>query len=145
MYNPYLRFMGKNIRYCRKRMGLSIDAFAKEIGLAPGFLGLIERGIRGTSIENLVKIADYFNITLEEMIKVDLSTGRSFVKKELDRPRKKLLKTINKMNDAEISLFALLAKDLNKFEIEKTIEIGDTEEFGVIYKNSIISPDFPVT
>ena len=144
MYNPYLSFIGKNIRYCRKRMGLTMNELAKGVGMAPAFLGLVERGQRGTSIDNLVKLSDYLNITLEEMIKFDLSTDKLFIKSNPQNLRKNLLRTIKKMNDAEVSLFALFAKALNKFEIDEIEEIDDldeTEKFGVIYKNSLLSPD----
>ena len=39
----YAKIIGSNIRYERKRRGLTIDDFAKVIGMAPGFLGLIEK------------------------------------------------------------------------------------------------------
>ena len=53
----YAKIIGSNIRYERKRRGLTIDDFAKVIGMAPGFLGLIERGQRGTSVTNMVAIS----------------------------------------------------------------------------------------
>lgn len=34
----YAKIIGSNIRYERKRRGLTIDDFAKVIGMAPGFL-----------------------------------------------------------------------------------------------------------
>ena len=61
----YTKTIGSNIRYERKLRGLTIDDFAKVIGMAPGFVGLIERGQRGTSIANMVRIAEFFDITLD--------------------------------------------------------------------------------
>ena len=117
MNNPYLSFIGKNIRYCRKRMGLTMNELAKGVGMAPAFLGLVERGQRGTSIDNLVKLADYLNITLEEMIKIDLSTGKLFIKNKPQNLRKNLLDFIGDMNDYEVNLLTMIAKDINKFDI----------------------------
>ena len=57
----YNETIGANIRYERRQRGLTIDEFAKVINMAPGFVGLIERGQRGTSMSNIVKIADFFN------------------------------------------------------------------------------------
>ena len=40
----YTQIIGSNIRYERRLRGLTIiDDFAKVIGMAPGFVGLIER------------------------------------------------------------------------------------------------------
>ena len=63
----YAKIIGSNIRYERKRRGLTIDDFAKVIGMAPGFLGLIERGQRGTSVKNMVAIAEFFDISLDDL------------------------------------------------------------------------------
>lgn len=40
-------------------------------------LSLIEAGKNGISVENLEKLADYFNVTLDELVKQDLSKGGS--------------------------------------------------------------------
>lgn len=64
----YNKIIGSNIRYERKKRDLTIEELSDILAIAPGFLGLIERGQRGTSIRNLCKIADFFSLTLDQLI-----------------------------------------------------------------------------
>lgn len=67
------KIIGTNIRFKRKEYNLTIEDLSEIVDIAPGFLGLIERGQRGTSIVNLAKISDFFGVTLDDLIKKDLS------------------------------------------------------------------------
>ncbi len=115
----YAKNIGSKIRFERKSRGLTIDDFAKIIGMAPGFLGLIERGQRGTSIANMVKIAQFFNITLDELI---ITTGHSDgtlssppASNKIDKDRKALISMITTMSDDKIQILTANAKALNKY------------------------------
>ncbi|MDO5388648.1 MAG: helix-turn-helix transcriptional regulator [Clostridia bacterium] len=114
----YTKTIGSNIRYERKLRGLTIDDFAKVIGMAPGFVGLIERGQRGTSIANMVRIAEFFDITMDELITKDLSEGKVSTPKSVNRiekDRKALISMISTMSDEKVQILAANAKALNKY------------------------------
>lgn len=114
----YTQIIGSNIRYERRLRGLTIDDFAKVIGMAPGFVGLIERGQRGTSIANMVRIAEFFEITLDELITKDLAQGRVSTPKsvnKIDKDRKALISMINTMPNDKVQILAANAKTLNKY------------------------------
>ncbi len=55
----YNKLIGSNIRFERQKRDLTIEELSEILNIAPGFLGLIERGQRGTSIKNLCKIAEF--------------------------------------------------------------------------------------
>lgn len=67
------KIIGTNVRFKRQEYNLTIEDLSEIVDIAPGFLGLIERGQRGTSIINLIKISDFFGVTLDDLIKKDLS------------------------------------------------------------------------
>lgn len=67
------KIIGTNVRFKRQEYNLTIEDLSEIVDIAPGFLGLIERGQRGTSIVNLIKISDFFGVTLDDLIKKDLS------------------------------------------------------------------------
>lgn len=69
----YNKIIGSNIRFERQKLELTIEELSEILNIAPGFLGLIERGQRGTSIRNLCRIADFFSITLDDLVRKDLS------------------------------------------------------------------------
>lgn len=114
----YTQTIGSNIRYERKLRGLTIDDFAKVIGMAPGFVGLIERGQRGTSIANMVRIAEFFEITLDELITKDLAQGKVSTPKsvnKIEKDKKALISMIGSMADDKVQILAANAKALNKY------------------------------
>ena len=110
----YAKIIGSNIRYERKRRGLTIDDFAKVIGMAPGFLGLIERGQRGTSVKNMVAIAEFFDISLDDLITKDLSNGGADMKDMENtrsaKARRALKSLVSSLTEDEIVSLLLLLR-----------------------------------
>ncbi len=128
----YTKTIGSNIRYERKLRGLTIDDFAKVIGMAPGFVGLIERGQRGTSIANMVRIAEFFDITLDELITKDLSEGKVSTPKsvnKVDKDRRALISMISTMSENKVQILAANAKALNKYIPTPNAKEAMLEEF----------------
>lgn len=128
----YTKTIGSNIRYERKLRGLTIDDFAKVIGMAPGFVGLIERGQRGTSIANMVRIAEFFDITLDELITKDLSEGKVSTPKsvnKIDKDRRALISMISTMSENKVQILAANAKALNKYIPTPNAKEAMLEEF----------------
>jgi len=60
--------IGKRIRRLRLANGLSVDELSTLLGLTPGFLGLIERGQRGTSIASYIKLSNIFKVSLDYLL-----------------------------------------------------------------------------
>ena len=114
----YAKIIGSNIRYERKRRGLTIDDFAKVIGMAPGFLGLIERGQRGTSVKNMVAIAEFFDISLDDLITKDLSYGGADMKDMENtrsaKARRALRSLVSSLTEDEIVFITSVIKSMNK-------------------------------
>lgn len=114
----YAKIIGSNIRYERKRRSLTIDDFAKVIGMAPGFLGLIERGQRGTSVKNMVAIAEFFDISLDDLITKDLSNGGADIKDMENtrsaKARRALRSLVSSLTEDEIVFITSVIKSMNK-------------------------------
>ena len=114
----YAKIIGSNIRYERKRRGLTIDDFAKVIGMAPGFLGLIERGQRGTSVKNMVAISEFFDISLDDLITKYLSKcGADMKDMENTRSakaRRALISLVSSITEDEIVFITSVIKSMNK-------------------------------
>ena len=60
--------LGEKIRQKRLRTGLSQDAVSDSVGLSESFYGHVERGDRKMSIESLVKIANYLDLSLDFLL-----------------------------------------------------------------------------
>lgn len=60
---------GEKIRDLRKERGLSQEKFALSIGMDRTYFASVESGNRNISLLNIEKIANGFDITLEELFK----------------------------------------------------------------------------
>ena len=58
---------GYRVRELRHTLGLSQETFALQIDMDRTYLASIESGKRNVSLENINKIANGFNISLEEL------------------------------------------------------------------------------
>lgn len=57
------------LREYRKSHGLTMAQLAKEIGVSSGMISDIENGkSKNTTIWTILKLADYFNIPIEDLI-----------------------------------------------------------------------------
>ncbi len=124
----YNKIIGSNIRYERQKRDLTIDELSEILNIAPGFLGLIERGQRGTSIKNLCKIANFFSITLDTLITSPLYETND-VKEEtsLDKKKTTLYTYITSMEENEIDFFISTFKGFKKHITANKAEIQDSD------------------
>lgn len=68
MHNKEIwQYIGAKIREEREKRQLTIEELAEILNIAPGFLGLIERGQRGTRLKNLFKIATFFGLSMDQL------------------------------------------------------------------------------
>ena len=78
--------LGAKIRQKRLSNGLSQDVASEKIGMSESFYGHIERGDRKLSVESLVKIAEYLDLSLDFLLMQSKSSGDSdkWLQSELD-------------------------------------------------------------
>ncbi|MSS64916.1 helix-turn-helix domain-containing protein [Velocimicrobium porci] len=60
--------LGQKIRKERLRLHLTQEKLAEEVCLSPAYIGQIERGERGLTIENLVLLANRFTVTVDYLL-----------------------------------------------------------------------------
>ena len=61
--------LGKKLSKLRKQEGLSMRDFAKEIGVSQNSIWFYEHGKRAPTLDKLLKIADYFCVSVDELIR----------------------------------------------------------------------------
>lgn len=70
-----MSFFGKNIKKIRSVRGLSQQAFADLFDLKRGTLGAYEEGRSEPKIETIIKIANYFSITIDDILTHELTVN----------------------------------------------------------------------
>lgn len=61
--------MGKRIREERKRNKLTIERLCEIMDVSPSFIGLVERGVSGISLEKLCKLSDVLQVSTDYLLK----------------------------------------------------------------------------
>lgn len=59
--------LGKQIRYLRKKRGITQALLAEKTGLSDNFIGLLERGLTSPSLETLDKISKALKVSMKEL------------------------------------------------------------------------------
>ena len=71
---PPIPVYALNLAYLRKKYGMTQQELVEIIGLKnKSSISLIENGKYEPSIENLEKLADFFGVTMDQIVKQDLS------------------------------------------------------------------------
>lgn len=58
----------QRIKYLRSDKEITQSDLAKEVGLSKQAINDIEQGRRGTSIEKLIEIADFFDVSIDYLV-----------------------------------------------------------------------------
>ena len=59
---------GERLRDLRQKAGLQQNELGEKIGLSSNGVGMMERGYRGTTIEKLVLLAEYFHVSTDYLL-----------------------------------------------------------------------------
>jgi len=63
-----LKYIGENIRIARMSKNLTIEQLAELADISDSFLGVVERGTSGVSVETLISIAIALGVTTDSLV-----------------------------------------------------------------------------
>ncbi len=66
--------MGKRIRAERKKNRLTIERLCELLEVSPSFIGLVERGDSGISLEKLCRLSEILNVSTDYLLMGDKTT-----------------------------------------------------------------------
>ena len=97
MENTY-KYIGKNIRNARLSKNLTIEQLAELANISDSFLGVVERGTSGISIETLINIAVALDVTTDSLI-----MEKSVPTKTIINKKDKLLALLQTSDEIELN------------------------------------------
>lgn len=68
-----MSIVSDNIKYLRRRSGLTQEQMAEKIGIKRSLLGAYEEGRADPRLNNLLKISEIFDISVDTLISIDLT------------------------------------------------------------------------
>jgi len=98
----------ENIRVLRKQSGLTMKQLGIELGMAESTISLYETGKRSPDIQSLIRIADFFNVSL------DCLCGREYetIERQLPKQNNQLMKLFDQLNEEGQEKLIVYADDL---------------------------------
>jgi len=80
-------FTGQNLKILRKRLGQSQEETASALGLTRSSYSGYENGVAQPSVENLMAFSDYFQLSIDDLVRKDFSKlTEDAVKEIIDGP-----------------------------------------------------------
>lgn len=74
-----------NIKFLRKQRGLTQEGFANEIGVTRSVIGAYEEGRAEPKIKTMQTMADFFGVTLDQLLGVDLAATAAAQLRDKDK------------------------------------------------------------
>ena len=97
--------VNENIRFLRKKKGWTQEKFSNKIGLKRSLVGAYEEGRSDPRLNNLLKICEIFGISLDNILKNDVSNlSEDDYLKSQDQKVKVLSITVDKFGEENIEL-----------------------------------------
>lgn len=120
----YAKISSDNIRLLIIQHGISIRQLAEIIEVAPTTLNDSLKSKKGVSIDSLIRIADYFNLTVNDLCNSDFLRSNSA---SSSKPDYVLIKKYNSLDDYGKELVSLIIdKELERI-VEQNCNLSDLQ------------------
>ena len=97
--------VNENIRFLRKKKGWTQEKFSKKIGIKRSLVGAYEEGRSDPRLNNLLKMCEVFQISLDNILKNDVSKLLDSQYLKSDSQDVKVLSiTVDKLGEENIEL-----------------------------------------
>ena len=70
-----MKRFGEKLRTLRKRQGLSLRELAPMLGVQYGYVGKMERGERHPNTTMVLKVADIFGVSTDQLMRDEVELG----------------------------------------------------------------------
>ena len=122
--SDFLLQVGNNIRLERRNRRLTKKQLAAVLDCSEQTIDSIERGVRGTSLENYKRIADFFGLSMDELIG-GRGCGRRNItlsdpEYEDKAPREELAFLCDALNDKQVAFAVNFLRELLKYSTNES-------------------------
>jgi len=119
--------VGANVREMRTMRDLSIEELAKLLGITTGYLGLIERGDRGTAAHLLLKLSEVLDVSISELLNDPENIITHKISSSADIKIKNINSYVAGYSDEELDFIINVIKNFSETR-GHFLDVDDSEE-----------------
>ena len=67
-----MNYFSRNLKLLRVEKNIGQELLAEKIGVSKGIISMWENGLKEPKISSVIKIADFFEISIDELVKYPL-------------------------------------------------------------------------
>ncbi len=121
----YNNYFPSNLGFLIKKNGLSRKEFGDVIDKTSGVIGFYIRGDSIPSLEVIINTARFFNISLDQLVRIDLTIEDNYSQKVLGS---NVEKQLNSMENKITYMYKTMSKQLTIKQLQKLEKEIDKEE-----------------
>ena len=76
--------MGQRLKGERKRLHYTQEYVAEAVGITPAFVGHIERGERSLSLDTLIRLCNFYHVTIDYILQETLPCDASAISEQIE-------------------------------------------------------------
>jgi transcriptional regulator with XRE-family HTH domain len=118
--------IGENMRRERHRMSMTLEAMSEALNLTPGFLGLMERGKRGSTAFMLYQFSRLCEISIDSLFLPQGMDRMRFVEEVTDPETKHLRENVvamaRELNEQQLSFLVDMIKGVKEMNHDTEID-----------------------
>ncbi len=111
--------LGKKIRQERIKKNLTIEELAEILGLSPSYMGLIERGQRGISIETLCKLSNVFKVSTDYLLFSMMNDANNVDDSSSTYYQNQIIALTNQYSEHDFDFLIEFIRIKNKYRVQK--------------------------
>lgn len=121
-------YLAQNLKYLREQKGLSQRDFSTALGISNAAVGMWEQNHRKPDIEMIIRLAEYFGVTLDDLILRNLRPHTPLYIRNI-----RFLQEKYKISDKELALLMGIKKSILKQCLVLGIEnfVGPGERYTI--------------
>ena len=103
-----IRNIAFKLRKYRESKGLSREAFCAGPDINPEYWGAVERGKQAISLPKLLQVCEYYHISIESLIDIDISLSTS----EKESLRIEIINSLSHCSDRQLLIVQKFIEDI---------------------------------
>lgn len=105
------KLLGKRIKLERQKNNLTQEQLAEKVDISSSYMGQIERGERNVTIDNLIRIANILNVSIDYLLQDSLIPKNYSTQKNIDDL---ILNRNQSEQDLALNMLTLLFSHIDK-------------------------------